>query len=160
MRYQALEHRFIDHFPDKLEGGILYVSIGYGSVAHSCCCGCGEEVVTPLSPTDWRITYNGDSITLSPSVGNWTLPCRSHYLIDRGRVVEALPWTDSEIEFERLRDRRAKQAFYGHASAPSVSVHPNRKEEATKVLPDLYAERSVGMAERLFERICFWKRHR
>ncbi len=30
----------------------LYISIPYVTAAHKCPCGCGEEIVTPLSPTD------------------------------------------------------------------------------------------------------------
>ena len=40
MRHEVLEHRFVEHFPDWLEPGLLYVSLKFGSVAHSCCCGC------------------------------------------------------------------------------------------------------------------------
>jgi hypothetical protein len=108
IRDEVLEHRFVDAFPERLTPGMLYVSLEYGSAAHSCCCGCGEEVVTPITPTDWNITYDGETVTLHPSVGSWTLPCRSHYVIRRGRVSEALSWTDSEIAAERRRDRRAK----------------------------------------------------
>ena len=96
-------------------------SLEFGSAAHSCCCGCGEEVVTPLTPTDWNITYDGETITLHPSVGSWTLPCRSHYVIRRNRVFEAPPWSDAEVSAERRRDRRAKAAHYG-SDAPSDVV--------------------------------------
>ncbi|MDX3807693.1 DUF6527 family protein [Bosea thiooxidans] len=113
IRHKVLEHRFVDNFPQQLEPGVLYVSLEYGSAAHSCCCGCGEEVVTPLTPTDWNITYNGETITLHPSVGSWTLPCRSHYVIQRGRVIEAPSWTDAQIATERRRDRRAKASYFG-----------------------------------------------
>ena len=73
IQHKTLDHSFVDSFPDTLAPGILYVSFEYGSAAHSCCCGCGEEVVTPLTPTDWNITYDGETITLHPSVGSWTL---------------------------------------------------------------------------------------
>ena len=158
MQYRKLEHCFVDHFPDALEGGILYVSLEYGSAAHSCCCGCGEEVVTPLTPTDWRITYNGDSITLSPSVGNWTLPCRSHYLIDRGRVIEALPWTDKEIKAERIRDQRAKQAYYGHPAEPSISFQAVPAEEAAEPLAETMDRPCKSMAERILGWMRFWEK--
>ena len=55
MRHSHLEHRFVKHIPDGLEHGVLYVSMEYGTAAHRCCCGCGEEVVTPFTPTDWTI---------------------------------------------------------------------------------------------------------
>lgn len=113
MRDKVLEHQFVESFPDVLEPGVLYVSLEFGSVAHSCCCGCGEEVVTPLTPTDWNITYDGETVTLHPSVGSWTLPCRSHYVIRRNRVFKAPPWADEEVAAERRRDRRAKAAHYG-----------------------------------------------
>lgn len=113
MRDKVLEHRFVESFPDVLERGVLYVSLEYGSVAHSCCCGCGEEVVTPLTPTDWNITYDGETVTLHPSVGSWTLPCRSHYVIRCNRVFEAPPWPAEKIAAERRRDRLAKAAHFG-----------------------------------------------
>lgn len=127
MRHARLEHRFVKHIPDALEPGVLYVSMEYATAAHSCCCGCGEEVVTPFTPTDWRMSFDGASISLSPSIGSWTLPCRSHYVIDRGRVVEAKPWTKEQIEAERRRDRAAKQRFYGGPPQEDVqATHPPR----------------------------------
>ncbi|MBB5684971.1 DUF6527 family protein [Sphingobium boeckii] len=136
MQHTVLEHRFVEHFPETLEPGVLYVSLEFGSAAHSCCCGCGEEVVTPLTPTDWDITYDGETITLHPSVGSWTLPCRSHYVIRRGRVIEAPPWTDAEIAAERRRDGRAKASHFGQnefnpapSSLPEVTVGAARAPE-------------------------------
>ena len=134
MRHTVLEHRFVDHFPEALEPGVLYVSFEFGSVAHSCCCGCGEEVVTPLTPTDWNFTYDGETITLHPSIGSWTLPCRSHYVIRRGQVIEAPPWTDSEIAAERRRDHRAKASYFGQcepAATPSVLLQPDAEPGAS-----------------------------
>lgn len=113
MSHKQLEHRFVKYTPEKLEPGILYISIEYATAAHSCCCGCGEEVVTPFTPTDWKMTFDGASVSLSPSIGNWNLPCRSHYIIDRGKVITAMPWTDKQVEQERHRDRTAKAKFYG-----------------------------------------------
>ncbi len=112
MQHLTLEHRFVTHVPDDLEPGVLYVSMEYGSVVHACCCGCGEEVVTPLTPTDWKLIYDGESVSLRPSVGSWTLPCRSHYIIDRNRAVVAGPWSDEQIEAERARDRAGKSRHY------------------------------------------------
>lgn len=113
IRYHQLEHRFVRNIPETLDGGVLYVSIEYATAVHTCCCGCGEEVVTPFSPTDWSLTFDGDTISLSPSVGNWRLPCRSHYVIRRGQVIEAGPWSDERIEAAIDADHRAKSAYYG-----------------------------------------------
>ena len=124
MRYTVLEHRVVDHFPESLDPGVLYVSLKFASVGHSSCCGCGEEVVTPLTPTDWNIIYDGETITLHPSVGNWTLPCRSHYVIRQGKVIEALPWTDAEIADERQRDRRAKASYFEQKESVPDPIAP------------------------------------
>lgn len=118
MRHGHLEHRFVQHIPNVLESGVLYISMEYGTAAHSCCCGCGEEVVTPLTPTDWKMTFDGETVSLNPSIGNWTLACRSHYVIKRGQVIEAEPWTDNQIEAERYRDRVAKAATF--AQIPGI----------------------------------------
>lgn len=112
MQYEKLEHQFVKHIPEHLQPGRLYVSMDYGSVAHACCCGCGEDVVTPLTPTDWKLTFDGESISLHPSIGSWTLPCRSHYVIRQSRVHVAEPWSDRQIEAERRRDRLTKAKHY------------------------------------------------
>jgi len=82
-----LEHRFVEFLPDKLDPGILYVSMQYATASHKCCCGCGRDVVTPISPTDWQLMFDGRSVSLKPSIGNWSYPCRSHYWIKGNRVV-------------------------------------------------------------------------
>ena len=113
MLFNHLEHRFCTHVPESLEPGVLYVSMEFATAAHSCCCGCGEEVVTPFTPTDWKMAFNGQAISLWPSIGNWALRCRSHYVIKDGRVIESRPWTENEIAAERRRDRAAKARYYG-----------------------------------------------
>lgn len=113
IRHLILEHRFVRNVPRELEPGVLYISVEYATAVHSCCCGCGERVVTPFTPTDWHMTFDGESISLHPSVGNWNQKCRSHYVIRRNRVLEAGTWTNAQIEAERRRDKRAKAAYYG-----------------------------------------------
>jgi Family of unknown function (DUF6527) len=133
MRYHRLQHQFVDRVPRALEPGVLYISLEHGTAIHSCFCGCGEEVVTPLTPTDWRMTYDGETVSLHPSIGNWQLRCRSHYVIDRGRVVEAGPWTRKQVAAEQVRDKRAKAAHYAPttetaapAPAPAAEVRSFR----------------------------------
>lgn len=112
MHTRTLEHRFVRSVPRELEPGVLYVSMEYATAVHSCCCGCGEQVVTPLSPTDWKMIYDGESVSLTPSIGNWQLPCRSHYVIRQGRVIEADSWSTAHVEAEHHRDKVAKARFY------------------------------------------------
>ncbi len=76
-----LQHKFVEFIPDRIEDGLLYISVQYCTAIHKCVCGCGNEVVTPLSPTDWRLTFDGISISLYPSIGNWNFDCQSHYWI-------------------------------------------------------------------------------
>lgn len=107
-RVKWLEHEFVEQVPDVVANGTLYVCMKYATVVHRCCCGCGNEVVTPLSPTDWKLTFDGETVTLYPSIGNWSFPCQSHYWVRRSEVTWAPRWTPEQIAAGRRRDRRAK----------------------------------------------------
>ena len=113
IQYTYLEPRFVKRVPDVLEPGIIYVSMEFGTAIHSCCCGCGIKVVTPLEPDQWRLTYDGDTITLRPSVGNWDFPCQSHYLVTRNRVEEAEWWSRRRIQAARQLQKNSGDAFSG-----------------------------------------------
>lgn len=95
--------------PDKLERDVLYISLQFGIITHLCPCGCGEEIVTKLSPTDWRMLYDGETVSLQPSIGNWGLPCRSHYFITRSQVEWAPSWSKSRIDAGRRADSWLKR---------------------------------------------------
>lgn len=122
MKHSRLRHQFVQYLPAKLEPGVLYVSMEYATAAHCCCCGCGEEVVTPFSPTDWRMAFDGETISIWPSIGNWNLPCRSHYVIEQGRVIGAGHWSEAQVAAERQRDKTAKDAYYGTLKEPTLSI--------------------------------------
>lgn len=112
MRRKLIRPKFVDFVPEVIEEGVLYISIPYATATHKCACGCGEEVVTPIRPTDWMLTWNGETVTLYPSIGNWSLPCKSHYWIEENKVIWARRWTKSEIEAGRSDDRKAKARYY------------------------------------------------
>lgn len=114
-RINSLEHKFVDHIPDILDDGVLYVSIPFATAVHRCCCGCGSEVVTPLDPTDWQMTFDGKSVSLYPSIGNWSFDCQSHYWIRRNQVRWARRLSEDEIEKGRARDRFQKAQQFGEA---------------------------------------------
>lgn len=120
----AVTHQFVQVVPDKLQEGVLYVSIEYATVVHKCLCGCGKEVATPISPTDWRLTFDGDSVSLDPSIGNWGFPCRSHYWIRNNRVLWCDDMPQNLIDAGRARDKRAKTAYYANRSEIPVKVAP------------------------------------
>lgn len=89
MKTSAFKPQFVDTFPEHVDmvEGVLYVSMHFASVAHLCACGCGLQVVTPLRPGSWNMTYDGRTVGLHPSIGNFQFPCRSHYFIRNGNVV-------------------------------------------------------------------------
>jgi hypothetical protein len=109
---KVLLHEFVPFIPDELKEGTLYVCMGLATVVHKCCCGCGNEVVTPLSPTDWKLIFDGETITLHPSIGNWGFRCQSHYWIRDSRVRWAARWSRQEIAAARARDQFAKERYY------------------------------------------------
>lgn len=111
-RVSSYTHEFVRSFPERLEDGMLYVSIDFDTAAHRCCCGCGQDVYTPLSPRDWKMIYDGDTVSLNPSIGNWSFPCQSHYWLERGRVSWADRWSKDQIERGRGYDRARKADHY------------------------------------------------
>lgn len=92
-----IKHKFVQLIPDVLENKTLYISIEFGTAVHKCMCGCGNEVVTPLSPIDWELIYNGETVSLYPSIGNWGFECESHYWIRRSKVKFIEKWSLSRI---------------------------------------------------------------
>ena len=126
----VVAHEFVEFIPEELQGGTLYISMAYSTVAHACFCGCGKKVVTPLSPTDWNLIYDGRSITLNPSIGNWNLECSSHYWIRRSKVIWAPQWSQEEIDAGRLHDRLEKKRYYKSATPRDThNVNSNKKSQ-------------------------------
>jgi len=130
MKQDTLVPRFVELVPNKISNGILYVSLDYETAIHNCCCGCGHKVVTPLSPTDWSLTFDGDTVSVSPSIGNWSLPCKSHYWIIRNRIEWSPRWTAEQIAAGRARDRAAKNRYYGVEPIPTAPplIHSHKPE--------------------------------
>jgi Family of unknown function (DUF6527) len=83
---KTLHHKFVEYVPDKLENNVLYISIEHCTAIHKCMCGCGNEVVTPFSPDAWQLCFDGKTVTLYPSIGNWNFKCKSHYWIIKNKV--------------------------------------------------------------------------
>ena len=125
-----LSHRFVEFIPEVIEDGVLYVSIAYGTASHRCCCGCGREVVTPLTPTDWKLIFDGETVSLHPSIGNWNSPCRSHYWIQRNRVEWAEDWSDRQVKTADAIDRMEKDEFYGERESKKSREKPDGKPKS------------------------------
>lgn len=133
----ALTHEFVDFIPDRLQEAKLYISLEYATVAHKCCCGCGKEVVTPLSPTDWKLSFDGQTVTLDPSVGNWSFPCQSHYWVRNNSVQWAPRWSKERIEKGRVHDRLAKEQYF-KGPAPAASISRERPRETSREKPGVW----------------------
>lgn len=86
-RARIVRFVFADKRPDVFENEVVYILPRFSVGIHLCCCGCGIQVTTPFDPDEWQLTYDGRSISLEPSIGNRSLPCRSHYFIRNNRVL-------------------------------------------------------------------------
>ena len=87
MELRELKLQVVHRVPENLHQSILYVSFDCNVVIHLCACGCGEKVVTPIAPNFWAVKYNGETVSLSPSIGNFQFSCKSHYWIRENKVV-------------------------------------------------------------------------
>lgn len=97
---------FVGYMPDELKEGVLYVSMRGRIVIHLCACGCGEKVVTPISPNEWRLTYDGESMSLYPSIGNWDLPCKSHYFIRNNHSIFVPDIKETRVSKKRTKIKK------------------------------------------------------
>lgn len=116
---------FVTFAPAVLKPGVLYVSMEYATMLHACCCGCGNKVVTPLAPKRWHLTYDGKTISVEPSIGNWAFPCQSHYWIERNAVIWDRPFTSREIAVVRAKDQRDMKAASRNGSDHTQSTTSN-----------------------------------
>jgi hypothetical protein len=121
MKHHALTPQFVEFMPSVIQEGIIYISMPYVTAVHKCCCGCGQKVVTPFGPTDWKLIFDGDTVSLRPSIGNWSSPCQSHYWIEQNIVRWAPRMSREQIAAGRVHDRMAKQQYYESASSGTPS---------------------------------------
>ena len=117
-----MNHEFVEYVPDVLERNTLYVSMQFATATHLCVCGCGNKVVTPIHPTGWKLEFDGDAVSLRPSIGNWSFRCRSHYWIRDGRAMWAPSMSQNEIERGRQRDRELVNDYFGDMETVGVSA--------------------------------------
>jgi hypothetical protein len=141
-RTETFEPRFVDQLPDDLETGVLYISMGFATAAHSCACGCRSRVLTPLRANRWWMTFDGDRVWLCPSIGNWNFDCKAHYWIQGNAVRWAAEMTPDEIKAIRARSRE------GWATLGSADTEP---------MPQALLERSANAVE---PRAARWSRVR
>lgn len=122
MRRTSFDHEFVEFIPPEIKEDVLYVSVQYATAVHKCACGCGNKVVTPISPVGWQLLFDGKTVSLTPSIGNWQFPCRSHYWIKLNKVRWAETWTTKQIAAGRLREAREYEQYFASKEAASNST--------------------------------------
>lgn len=155
MKIKQIKPEFVEYIPEHLEEGVLYISEQYSTAVHKCCCGCGQEVVTPLSPAEWTVKCNAGRVSLTPSIGNWSYRCRSHYVIRNGRVLEAGTMTERQIQRVKANDRadRTDQILRTNNAKGEKKVAP-APEVNTKITPTLKSLPRMNWLQRL---ILWWR---
>lgn len=86
MRIKEFKVESVNRIPSKLEEGILYVCLECQVAVHLCACGCREKTVTPLGENGWNLWLRDGIASLTPSIGNFNIPCKSHYFIANNKV--------------------------------------------------------------------------
>jgi hypothetical protein len=122
----TISPEFVEYIPKNPEDGILYISSPFRTMVHRCCCGCGSKIITKLSPDDWKLIFDGEAVSLHPSIGNWSYACESHYWIRRNQVDWAPKWTKAQVDAGRRRDQ-------GDETAPEkiLNVVPDKSRPRT-----------------------------
>lgn len=121
MKIHKIRHEFVEYVPLDLADGVLYISIPYTVAVHKCPCGCQIKIATPITPADWQLHFDGDTVSLTPSIGNWGLPCRSHYWITGNRIVWSRSWSTERSEAARRRDDDDLREYLATRPGPAAS---------------------------------------
>lgn len=122
-----MNHKFVDTIPSELEDNTLYISLEYNVTKHLCPCGCGSEIVATLSPSRWQLSYDGETVSLTPSIGNWHHKCKSHYYITENNVVWAYHMSKNKIEAAIQKDQKELEQ-YASKKREELNEHTNKKK--------------------------------
>ena len=110
MALKEFEMQVVHRVPEELRQGILYVCFDCNVVVHLCACGCGEKVVLPIATDFWSVRYDGETVSLAPSIGNYQFPCKSHYWIKENKVI----WVGRQVQnitHTKRKQRKSKSFF-------------------------------------------------
>jgi len=121
-KLDRIELARVEFVPKELKPGVLYVAEEFGAAVHLCACGCGTKVSTPLGPTEWTVCESDGLATVTPSVGNWQLPCRSHYWIREGKVVWSGDWSPRQIAAGRRAEEERRRSHYADRAPKRVGL--------------------------------------
>lgn len=97
--------------PPVLADGVVYVSDEYELAALKCACGCGHPI-TLLLGDGHRVRESHGLADISPSIGVWDAPCKSHFWVRNGQVLWAEEFSGADIEAAMVRQlgRHSKAA--------------------------------------------------
>ena len=110
MALREFEMQIVHRIPENLQPGLLYVCFDCNVVVHLCACGCGEKVILPIDPQFWSVRYDGETVSLAPSIGNYQYPCQSHYWIKENKVILADRQAQNIIHTKR-KQMKSKSFF-------------------------------------------------
>lgn len=133
MKIFQIRPQFSEFIPNELEDGVLYISERYKTASHKCACGCGEEVVTPLSPVEWQLRKDGELVSLHPSIGNWNYACRSHYWIRRNGIQWAGSMSAKQVAQVQARDRSDKVRYVQQRNSAKEGLLEQNTSDKTGV---------------------------
>lgn len=125
MRYEL---RPVDRIPRELEAGIVYHSEEYELGALLCACGCGHRI-NLLVPDSHRISSDGGSVTVRPSILVADGACLSHYFITSGEVEWSYPFSSAQARSVMQR----QVARHVNADAQAVSAWGRLWNEVKRV---------------------------
>lgn len=116
----TVQPEFVTTIPvdsSELEVGKLYISMKYNTVVHRCPCGCGALSEFGLHPATRKLIYDGEYVSIEPSIGARALSCRSHYWIIKNQIVWAATlgkerdeWYD-QYRYDLTKSYTDKQVF-------------------------------------------------
>jgi len=98
---------FVERVPPKMQEHVLYISLPFNMAMHLCPCGCGKEVANKISPARWSLIYDGETVSLEPSIRNSGIPCQSHYFITKNRIE----WAFDLVEKSSGKRKQRKKKF-------------------------------------------------
>ena len=141
---QFLTPIFVRAIPafENLKQGNLYVSMKYGVVVNFCPCGCGDLSEFTLAPERWWLAYDGETVSLFPSIGNSRLKCRSHYWIENSRVRWCNPMGAAEVATAQKREEYVRNKKYGAKSTLGMRI--------TRLVHGLQSSHIYWMFRRIF----------
>lgn len=116
---------FVETIPTDsvdIQAGKLYISMKYNTLVHRCPCGCEGLSEIGLHSATRRMIYDGENVSIEPSIGVRTLHCRSHYWITKNRIVWEKPLSEALDECYD-RDRIDLTKAYGENQLGQQAAH-------------------------------------